>query len=103
MLGATRTGALVDKVSVPPQPGQLSEIGLRDWETGKELVKTCLHTHDTATSVHLTPSQVTLADNSTFPSLAVCHLRLLISEFQTTGWMICLILPRTGTLKALGR
>jgi endoplasmic reticulum Man9GlcNAc2 1,2-alpha-mannosidase len=51
MLGATRTGALVHPVSVPPQDGELSEKGKRDWKTGVELVKTCMDTHDTATCV----------------------------------------------------
>ena len=51
MLGATRTGALVQPVSVPPQDGQFSETGKRDWITGVELVKTCMDTHDTATYV----------------------------------------------------
>lgn len=49
MLGATTAGALVHPVSVPPRPGELSEKGERDWKTGKELVKTCMDTHDTAT------------------------------------------------------
>ena len=49
LLGATRTGALVQPVSVPPRPEELSEKGMRDWQTGVELVKTCMHTHDTAT------------------------------------------------------
>lgn len=49
MLGATRTGVVTDRVSVPPQPDELSETGKRDWQTGVELVKTCMNTHDTAT------------------------------------------------------
>ncbi|KAF8226672.1 glycoside hydrolase family 47 protein [Tricholoma matsutake] len=51
MLGATRTGALVHPVSVPPQEGELSATGKRDWKTGVELVKTCMDTHDTATGL----------------------------------------------------
>ncbi|KAF8971818.1 glycoside hydrolase family 47 protein [Flammula alnicola] len=51
MLGATRTGALTHPVSVPPRPEELSENGKRDWQTGVELVKTCMHTHDTATGL----------------------------------------------------
>jgi len=51
MLGATRSGAIVDKVSIPPQPNELSEAGHRDWNTGVELIKTCMHTHDTATGL----------------------------------------------------
>ncbi|TFK72026.1 glycoside hydrolase family 47 protein [Pluteus cervinus] len=51
MLGATRTGALVDPVSIPPRPEELSEKGHRDWKTGGELIKTCMNTHDTATGL----------------------------------------------------
>lgn len=53
MLGATRTGTLPEtiRVSVPPLPNELSEIGKRDWKTGVELVRTCMNTHDTATYV----------------------------------------------------
>ncbi|KAH9486193.1 Mannosyl-oligosaccharide 1,2-alpha-mannosidase [Psilocybe cubensis] len=51
MLGATRAGALVEKVSIPPQPDELSEKGKRDWNTGVELIKTCMNTHDTATGL----------------------------------------------------
>ena len=49
MLGATLTGALVHPVSTPPAAGELSERGMRDWQTGAELVKTCVRTHDTLT------------------------------------------------------
>lgn len=49
MLGATTAGALVNRVSVPPFPHELSEQGKRDWLTGVELVKTCMATHDTHT------------------------------------------------------
>ena len=51
MLGATRTGALVHPVSVPPKPEELSEKGKRDWKTGVDLIQTCMNTHDTATYV----------------------------------------------------
>ncbi|KAG6860344.1 hypothetical protein C0995_012457 [Termitomyces sp. Mi166 len=51
MLGATRTGALVDKVSIPPRDNDLSPVGKRDWKNGVELVKTCMDTHDTATGL----------------------------------------------------
>ena len=53
MLGAIRTGILseTERVSVPPHPDELSEIGKRDWKTGVELVRTCMNTHDTATYV----------------------------------------------------
>ena len=50
MLGATRARAAAgQKVSIPPRPEELSEKGRRDWETGVELIRTCMHTHDTAT------------------------------------------------------
>ncbi|KAF7974892.1 hypothetical protein HWV62_11037 [Athelia sp. TMB] len=49
MLGATTTGALVNDVSIPPRAGELTPTGLRDWKTGVELIKTCMHTHETAT------------------------------------------------------
>lgn len=53
MLGATHVGVLpeTERVSVPPHPDQLSETGRRDWQTGVELVRTCMNTHDTATYV----------------------------------------------------
>ena len=53
MLGATTAGAVVDHVSVPPLPSELSADGRRDWLTGVELIKTCLATHDTKTYVSL--------------------------------------------------
>ncbi|KAF5385358.1 hypothetical protein D9615_001018 [Tricholomella constricta] len=51
MLGATRTGALIHPVSVPPRHKELTASGQRDWKTGVELVKTCMDTHDTATGL----------------------------------------------------
>ncbi|KIJ09928.1 glycoside hydrolase family 47 protein [Paxillus involutus ATCC 200175] len=51
MLGATTSGALVDHVSVPPLPFELSAQGQRDWLTGVELIKTCMATHDTQTGL----------------------------------------------------
>ncbi|KAG5718272.1 Mannosyl-oligosaccharide 1,2-alpha-mannosidase MNS3, partial [Termitomyces sp. T112] len=51
MLGATRTGALVDKVSIPPLDNELSPVGKRNWKNGVELIKTCMATHDTATGL----------------------------------------------------
>ncbi|KAF9235130.1 glycoside hydrolase family 47 protein [Melanogaster broomeanus] len=51
MLGATTSGAVVDHVSVPPLPHELSEQGKRDWLTGVELIKTCMATHDTQTGL----------------------------------------------------
>jgi hypothetical protein len=53
MLGATTTGTIVDKVSIPPKPHELTKAGLRDWKSGVELIKTCMGTHDTATFVHI--------------------------------------------------
>ncbi|KAF5352330.1 hypothetical protein D9756_006155 [Leucocoprinus leucothites] len=53
MLGAVAAEPRVPrhKISRPPSPDQLSEYGLRDWKFGSELLKTCLHTHDTATGL----------------------------------------------------
>jgi len=51
MLGATKIGTTVDKVSIPPKPHELTPTGLRDWKSGLELVKTCMRTHDTATGL----------------------------------------------------
>ncbi|KAG9313893.1 glycoside hydrolase [Chiua virens] len=51
MLGATTSGALVERVSVPPLPRELSQQAKRDWLTGVELVKTCMTTHDTQTGL----------------------------------------------------
>jgi len=53
MLGAVTAEPRVprNRISRPPSPEQLSEEGLRDWKAGSELLKTCLHTHDTATGL----------------------------------------------------
>ncbi|KXN85750.1 Mannosyl-oligosaccharide 1,2-alpha-mannosidase MNS3, partial [Leucoagaricus sp. SymC.cos] len=53
MLGAVTADPRVQrhKVSRPPSPEQLSEYGIRDWKLGSELLKTCLHTHDTVTGL----------------------------------------------------
>jgi hypothetical protein len=53
MLGAVSANPKVprNKISHPPGAEQLSVEGLRDWKIGSELLKTCLHTHDTATCV----------------------------------------------------
>ncbi|KAJ6585005.1 glycoside hydrolase [Mycena capillaripes] len=51
LLGATTTGALVHPVSIPPKPEQLSESGQRDWQTGLNLIKTCMDTHKTVTGL----------------------------------------------------
>ncbi|KIM88883.1 glycoside hydrolase family 47 protein [Piloderma croceum F 1598] len=51
MLGATKTGATVHKISIPPKPRELTKEGLRDWKSGVELVKTCMRTYDTATGL----------------------------------------------------
>ncbi|KAJ7593550.1 glycoside hydrolase [Mycena floridula] len=50
MLGATTVGA-VKPVSVPPQPEELSQTGLRDWKTGVALLETCMNTYETATGL----------------------------------------------------
>ncbi|KAH9016518.1 glycoside hydrolase [Lactarius hengduanensis] len=51
LLSATRSGALVQDVSVPPRLEELSEVGQRDWATGIELIRTCMDTHDTKTGL----------------------------------------------------
>ncbi|KAJ7212097.1 glycoside hydrolase [Mycena pura] len=51
MLGASTTGALVRRASVPPRPEELSEQGKRDWSTGTKLIRTCMDTHRTATGL----------------------------------------------------
>ncbi|KAI0066648.1 glycoside hydrolase [Artomyces pyxidatus] len=51
ILGATRTGALVQPVSIPPRPEELTDRGRRDWKTGMELIQTCMNTHDTKTGL----------------------------------------------------
>ncbi|KAJ7761488.1 glycoside hydrolase [Mycena maculata] len=51
MLGATTAGALVQPVSVPPKPEELTEAGKRDWKTGVSLIKTCMDTHSTVTGL----------------------------------------------------
>ena len=43
--GAVTTGANVYPVSVPPKEGELTEEGRRNWQTGMELIKTCLELH----------------------------------------------------------
>ncbi|KAF8963728.1 hypothetical protein BDZ97DRAFT_1661272, partial [Flammula alnicola] len=48
---ATHTGMLTHTISIPLRPEELSEKGKRGWKTGIELVKTCMHTHDTATGL----------------------------------------------------
>ena len=51
MLGATTSGAVALPVSIPPRPAQLTPSGKRDWQTGVDLVETCMRTHDTATGL----------------------------------------------------
>ncbi|PAV22655.1 glycoside hydrolase family 47 [Pyrrhoderma noxium] len=51
MLGATQARALVDEVSVPPHPSELSPEGKRDWRIGVELIRTCMETHKTKTGL----------------------------------------------------
>ncbi|KAJ6605389.1 glycoside hydrolase family 47 protein [Mycena vulgaris] len=51
MLGATTAGALVNPVSVPPAPGELSAVGQRDWTTGVNLIETCVETYRTASGL----------------------------------------------------
>ncbi|KAK7466256.1 mannosyl-oligosaccharide alpha-1,2-mannosidase [Stygiomarasmius scandens] len=53
MLGATTSGLApgVIKASVPPRPEEFLARGLRDWNTGTELLETCMKTHDTETGL----------------------------------------------------
>ncbi|KAF9260838.1 glycoside hydrolase [Marasmius fiardii PR-910] len=51
MLGATITGASSASVGIPPEVVELASNGQRDWQNGKELLKTCVRTHDTATGL----------------------------------------------------
>ncbi|KAI0281280.1 glycoside hydrolase [Russula aff. rugulosa BPL654] len=51
LLSATRAGSLVQNVSVPPRAEELSDVGRRDWTTGIELIRTCMATHDTKTTL----------------------------------------------------
>lgn len=51
MLGAATSGAVALPVSIPPRPAQLTPSGKRDWQTGMELIETCMRTHDTATGL----------------------------------------------------
>ncbi|KIK62059.1 glycoside hydrolase family 47 protein [Collybiopsis luxurians FD-317 M1] len=65
MLGAVTTGAVggaaggaigsgggnEGAVSIPPKANELTEVGKRDWETGVELLETCMGTHETATGL----------------------------------------------------
>ncbi|KAF8880626.1 glycoside hydrolase, partial [Infundibulicybe gibba] len=51
MLGATTSGALSPKVSIPPKMEELTPHGQRDWKTGVELLETCMYTHQTSTGL----------------------------------------------------
>lgn len=51
MLGAVTSGAVQQPVSIPPRPEELTPEGKRDWQTGVELIETCMLTHDTATGL----------------------------------------------------
>ena len=54
MLGATTTGLRpgVSRASIPPDlERELSEEGRRDWETGRELMDSCMKTHETKTGL----------------------------------------------------
>lgn len=82
MLGATFTGAIVHRASIPPQADELSEAGKRDWKTGAELVKTCMNTHDTATFVFLCDSRDCFL---TSVWVEGCRQKLCILEFRVMG------------------
>lgn len=49
MLGATTAGTRDTRVSRPPMGKQLTSIGKRDWQTGYDLIETCVDTHNTET------------------------------------------------------
>ena len=49
MLGATTAGAMVEDVSFPPHPSELTPEAKRDWGVGVELIRTCMQTHKTKT------------------------------------------------------
>lgn len=51
MLGAVTTEAKTTKVSIPPKPSELSEVGTRDWLTGRALIETCMDTYNSSTWV----------------------------------------------------
>jgi mannosyl-oligosaccharide alpha-1,2-mannosidase len=55
MLGAVTTGAVSGLVSVPPRAGELSDIGMRNWQNGVDLLEGCMETHMTATFVKIYP------------------------------------------------
>ena len=62
MLGATTTGAVGDKVSIPPRYEELTTQGRRDWKTGVDLTHTCVETHNTATYVNFLTGKFDGAD-----------------------------------------
>jgi len=82
MLGATTAEAVVEHVSVPPLPRELSAHGRRDWLTGVELIKTCLATYDTQTYVPLSasPSHLTTTISGLSPEIA--HFRTESNKFD---------------------
>ena len=51
MLGAVTTGATTPHVSIPPDPSELTEVGTRDWLTGRALIETCMDTYNSSTCV----------------------------------------------------
>ncbi len=57
MLGAIMSESLVEPLSIPPKPEELTAEGRRDWKTGVELIETCMATHQTATSVFVPREQ----------------------------------------------
>jgi hypothetical protein len=60
MLGAVRTHALANVVSIPPRADELTPDGARDWASGVGLLETCLATHDTQTCVETPLSRALL-------------------------------------------
>ncbi|KAG7443547.1 glycoside hydrolase [Guyanagaster necrorhizus] len=51
MLGATTSGAAKHFISIPPRLEELTQEGQRDWQTGVNLLETCMDTHRTSTGL----------------------------------------------------
>ncbi|KAF5360039.1 hypothetical protein D9758_007642 [Tetrapyrgos nigripes] len=79
MLGATTSGLAqgVKKASVPPRPEELTATGLRDWNTGAELLETCVKTHDTLTGL--------AAEAATFNTTADPHAGIHQKDWYIYG------------------
>lgn len=47
--GSLMLGATEARAPVPPKPRDLSRSAIRDWNSGQDLIDTCMATHETAT------------------------------------------------------